>query len=109
MRNINKSNLNTGRRKSKYISRFLPRTKYDRIGIPTGLLDMDGNEIKTGDTVRFSGYYDDGIVLYHRGCKAYGLFFGLWYGEKDPYDADCYGKFIRIPADNGMRMELKIL
>ena len=34
------------------------------------------------------------------------VFFGLWYLDRNPYNADCYGKFVDIPNDQGMRMEL---
>ena len=53
-------------------------SKNERIGILTGLLD----------------------------CECFGVFFGLWYLDRNPYNADCYGKFVDIPNDQGMRMEL---
>ena len=81
-------------------------SRNERIGIPTGLLDSCGNEIRTGDYIRFKSMGYDGIVLWHRENKCYGVFFGLWYRGQDPYNADCYGKFIEIPSDQGMRMEL---
>ena len=104
---INKNNLKTGRRIDKRY-RPTPRTKMEKIGIPTGLYDKFGNEILSGSIVHISPDYN-GIVLYHRDCKAFGLFFGLWYGDKNPYDPDCYGKYIMIPKDNGMRMEIEII
>ena len=104
---IRKNNLKTGRRiNRKYIP--TPRSKNEKIGIPTGLIDKFGNEILSGAKVRIKPDYE-GIVLYHRDMEQFGLFFGLWYGEKNPYDPDCYGKYISIPKDNGMRMEIEIV
>lgn len=42
--------------------------------------------------------------MYNRYQGAFGVFMGCWYG--DPRDPESYGKFIKIPKDNGMRMEL---
>lgn len=85
----------------------VPRSKKERIGLPTGLLDCDRNEIMTGDFVRFrsSGY--SGPVMWHRKVGCYGVFMGLWYLDKNPYDPDCYGKFLPIPQDNGARMDIE--
>lgn len=81
-------------------------SKNERIGTLTRLLNSEGNEIKTGDYVKIRGTNYDGIVLWHREAKCYGVFFGLWYLDRNPYNADCYGKFISINNDQGMRMEL---
>ena len=78
----------------------------ERIGTLTRLLNSEGNEIKTGDYVKIRGTNYDGIVLWNREAKCYSVFFGLWYLDKNPYNADCYGKFISINNDQGMRMEL---
>lgn len=104
---ISKNNLKAGRRLDRKW-KPTPRSKMDKIGISTGLFDKFGNEILSGAKVRIKPDYE-GIVLYHRDMKCFGLFFGLWYGEKNPYDSDCYGKYIAIPKDNGMRMEIEIL
>ena len=104
---IRKNNLKKGRRIDRKW-KPTPHSKMEKIGIPTGLFDKFNNEILSGSKVRIIPDYE-GIVLYHRDIKCFGLFFGLWYGEKNPYDPDCYGKFIAIPKDNGMRMEIEIL
>ena len=44
--------------------------------------------------------------MWNRYQKCYGIFMGLWYKNMDPMNPDCYEKFIKIPQDNGMRMEL---
>lgn len=103
---ISKNNLKTGRRVDRKF-RPTPHSKMEKIGIPTGLFDKFGNEILSGARVHTPNY--EGIVLYHRDIKAFGIFFGLWYGDKNPYDPDCYGKFILIPKDNGMRMQIEIV
>lgn len=105
---IRKSNLKTGRRLNRKW-RPTARSKMEAIGIPTGLLDKFGNEIKSGDRIKINNGYYEGIVLWHRDQKQFGLFFGLCYGEKNPYDTDSYGKFIYIPKDNGMRMDIEIV
>lgn len=105
---IHKSNLKTGRRSDRKW-KPTPRSKMEQIGLPTGLLDRNGNEIKCGDKVRVNlRYAYEGIVLYHRDIGKYGLFCGLWYGE-NRYDSYSYGKFIQIPKDNGMRMAIEII
>ena len=84
----------------------IPHNKKERIGISTGLLDCNRNEILTGDNIHLKGTSYEGPVMWNRHQKCYGIFMGLWYEDKNPMNPDCYGKFIRIPADNGMRMEL---
>ena len=84
----------------------IPRTTKERIGIPTGLLDCNRNEILTGDYIHLKGTDYEGPVMWNRYKNCYGIFMGLWYGNNDQFDPDCYGKFIKIPKDNGMRMEL---
>ena len=73
------------------------------------MFDKDKNEIKTGDKVYMEHNNIFGVVLWNRFQKCYGICCGLWYKDKNPLDFDCYGKFISIPNDNGMRMEIKIV
>lgn len=89
----------------------IPRSKKERIGQPTGLLDCNHNEIITGDVVRLKGTGYQGRVMWNRHCDKYGIFldYSLWYRGMNPYDPDCYGKFVEIPQDNGMRMELELV
>lgn len=104
---IRKNNLKCGRRLDRKWHPT-PRHKMEAIGIPTGLLDRYRREIMSGDKVRIDPDYE-GIVLYDRNYPGFALFYGLYYGDKNPYDPDCYGKSIIIPKDNGMRMEIEIL
>ncbi len=53
---IHKSNLKTGRRRDRKW-KPTPRSKMEQIGLPTGLLDRKGNEIKCGDKVRVNLRY----------------------------------------------------
>lgn len=88
---------------------LIPKTYKDSIGISTGLLDCYGNDIKTGDIYMLRSYkwYDYfGPVFWNRFQNCFGIYTGLWYGDKNPMNSDNYGKFIAIPNDNGMRMEL---
>ncbi len=86
--------------------RPIPHSKKERIGIPTGLLNCDRQEIMTGDYIRLKGTPYSGPVMWSRNQDCFGIFLGCWYLDKNPLNPDCYGKFIRIPKDNGMRMEL---
>ena len=106
---INKDNLKTGRRADRRW-RPTPHSKLEAIGISTGLLDRHGKEIVTGDKVLLTNSSIDGIVLYNRYAGSFGVFYSysMWYGD-NPYNPDSYGKYISIPADNGMRMEIEIL
>ncbi len=86
--------------------REIPRSKKERIGIPTGLLNSERQEIFTGDFIRLRTKGYEGPLMWNRNYNCYGIFFGLWYLDKNPYNPDCYGKFWAVPSDNGMRMEL---
>lgn len=85
----------------------VPRDKREKPGIQTSILDRKGNCLVTGDRIKLRSTGDEGVFLYHAPSKRYGLFYGLWYGDKNPNDARCYGKSVIIPADNGMRMEIE--
>lgn len=89
-----------------YHTSRMKRDKRERIGVPTKLLNCNGEEIKTGDCIKLKNSSYVGIVLWSPYNECYGLHFGLWYRGRDPFNSDCYGKFIRIPDDNGMKMEL---
>lgn len=81
------------------------KSKLNRVGTDTGLLDMHNNHILVGDQVFIPGSINKGIVLYNSNEKCFGIYYGAWYGD-DLYDPNTYGKFIRIPSDNGMKMQL---
>lgn len=88
----------------------LPHDKREAAGIHTKLLDCDRREIITGDIVRLkSNPYYSGPVMWNRHQECFGIFMGLWYEGQDKYNPDCYGKFIRIPKDNGMRMDIETI
>lgn len=85
----------------------IPRSKLENIGLPTGLLDCEGNQIFTGEVVYLiSNPYYFGPVMWNRYQDEYGIFMGFQ-KYMDPFDTESYGKFIRIPSDNGMRMDIK--
>lgn len=106
---INKNNLKTGRRTDRRW-KPTPHSKLEAAGVNTGLLDRYGNEIITGDKVLLINSSIDGVVLYNRYAGQFGVFYSysMWYGD-NPLNPDNYGKFIAIPADNGMRMEIEII
>jgi hypothetical protein len=84
----------------------IPHDKREGIGIPTGLLNCNKEEILTGDYVKLKDTDISGPVLYNRYQECFGIFYGCWYSDKNPLNPDSYGKFISIPTDQGMRMEL---
>lgn len=92
--------MNTRNREKRRIG----RDKRENLGVNTHLLNVDGNEIITGDIIKISNTNYEGPVMYNRYQGAFGVFMGCWYG--DPRDPESYGKFIKILKDNGMRMEL---
>ena len=106
---ISKNNLKTGRRTDRR-RKPTPHSKLESTGMNTGLLDRNGNAIMTGDKVLLINSSIDGVVLYNRYAGQFGVFYSysMWYGD-NPNNPDSYGKFIAIPADNGMRMEIEIL
>lgn len=85
------------------------RRRQNRYGIRldeiTGLIDKDGNFIKTGDRLIWLPQNIEGIVLYN----AYGelwfyYLYSAWYGD-DPTNFNIYGKGHLMPLDNGGRMD----
>lgn len=85
------------------------RRRQNRYGIRldeiTGLMDKDGNFIKTGDRLIWLPQNIKGIVLYN----AYGelwfyYLYSAWYGD-DPTNFNIYGKGHLMPLDNGGRMD----
>lgn len=84
----------------------IPKNKKERIGIPTGLLDCNGDEILTGSFYKFKNTHMSGPVIWNRHQDSFGIFYGLWYDDKNPLNPDAYGKFCGINKDQGMRMEL---
>ncbi len=86
----------------------VPKDKRERIGLPTGLFDSQNKEIMTGDLIEMISSSIIGRVLWNRYEKAYGLFYGCWYADRNIYSPDSYGKFIRINNDQGMKMNLAI-
>ena len=91
----------------KKLRHKIPRDVRERIGVETSLLNCNGDKIKTGDDVHLKGTDYKGKVMWNRHQDCFGIFMGLWYLDMDPLNPDCYGKFIRIPDDNGMRMEIE--
>lgn len=85
----------------------IPRDKRENTGINTGLLDCEGKIIISGDYVCLRSnpkYY--GPVFWNRYQECWGIHMGYWDKGKDPNDPESYGKFIKIPSDNGMRMDI---
>lgn len=85
------------------------RRRQNRYGIRldeiTGLIDKDGNFIKTGDRLIWLPQNIEGIVLYN----AYGelwfyYLYSAWYGD-NPTNYNTYGKGHLLPLDNGGRMD----
>lgn len=84
------------------------RDRRENCGIITSLLDVNGNNIVTGNLYEIKGkkYSYMGRVFYNRYQKAFGVFMGCWYGDRNAYNPDSYGKFVAIPKDNGMKNQI---
>ncbi len=59
-------------------------------------VDKNGNTLRERDKVKCrleDGFWDDGIILYHKAEKQYLVLFkySMWYGE-DEFDYNSYGK-----------------
>lgn len=86
----------------------------NRIGSLTRLTDKNGNDIHVGDIVRYDNGRNwkhksyTGRVFWNDEQNVYGICFGMWYGN-DEFDTKSYGKFIRIPSDNGGRMNFEVI
>lgn len=87
-------------------SRRLNGTTKNKIGTLLGIQDKNREYIVVGDYVKYGDY--KGILLYNYHYDQYGiaLDYSMQYG-KDKYNIDSYGTFIKIPIDNGARMELE--
>lgn len=83
--------------------------KNDAIGIPLGIHDKNGVELKTGDKIRW--YDEDCIILWNRPYKCYSamLLRSNWYGDHNEYNADSYGKAYNLVMDDGARMEMELI
>ena len=79
-----------------------------KIGIPLGIHDQNGNELHTGDHVKWGCY--TGIFLYDYKDEVYRFCIdgSKWYGDNE-YDADSYGKGFELRMDDGARMEMKLI
>lgn len=84
------------------------RDKRENCNVVTSLLDVNGNNIITGNLYEIKGKNHSymGRVFYNRYQKAFGVFMGCWYGDRNIYNPDNYGKFIAIPKDNGMKNQI---
>ena len=77
-----------------------------KISTILGIQDKFGEYLVVGDTVKYCDY--KGILLYNHHRDQYGIALdnSMWYGD-EKLNIDSYGKFIKIPMDNGARMELE--
>lgn len=83
------------------------KSKAERPGSDTGLLDMNGCNLRVGDYIIVDErVQSSGILLYSPSIRKYGAFRGRWYGE-NVYDHRSYGKMTIINDDNGMRMTIR--
>lgn len=83
------------------------RDKRENCGIITSLLDANGNNIVTGNLYEIRGKKHSylGKVFYNRYQKAFGVFIGYWYGDKNSNNPENF-KFVAIPKDNGMKNQI---
>ena len=93
------------RRNSKKKSRHRNNRHGVRLGEITGLMDINGDYIKTGDVLFWKVDGIKGIVLYNQyGELWFYYLYSAWYGD-DPTNFNIYGKGHLMPLDNGGRMD----
>lgn len=86
--------------------KHIPKSKFENPGYETHLLNSDGDYIITGDFYHLKGTNIYGPVFYNKWYKCFGIFEGAWYQPYDFLNPETYGKFTRIPLDQGMKNEL---
>lgn len=79
-----------------------------RLGIPIGIHDKEGNELCTGDKIKYYG--EECIILWDVDYEIYVAMIcsSMWYGDK-VYDYKSYGKSYQLIMDDGARMEIEKL
>ena len=82
--------------------------KNQRIGIPLGIHDKNGNELHSGDTILWND--TECILLWNSYYNEYWAFFtySKWYGD-NIYNADSYGKGYSLVLDDGAKMEITLV
>lgn len=78
-----------------------------KIGELLGIQDKNGEWLLVGDKVRYGKYI--GRILYNHNSNRYELMLTYSRCGTDEFDVKSYGKSIRVPIDNGGRMELALL
>lgn len=83
--------------------------KNDKIGVPLGIHDVNGTELKTGDIIKWYG--EKCIILWNKEIECYQamLLRSNWYGDYNIYDANSYGKAYDIHMDDGAKMEIELV
>lgn len=105
--NKRRKDYNKRRNDNRKIKRF-NITKKGKIGMQLCIIDKFRNLLNVGDDIKYGEY--KGVLLYNHHYEQYGiaLDYSMWYGD-DKYNIDSYGKFVKIPMDNGARMEIEKL
>lgn len=87
-------------------SKRLNGTSEGKIGTILGIQDKNGEYLVVGDSVKYGNY--KGVLLYNYHYDQYGVALdcSMQY-DGDKYSIDSYGKFVKIPMDNGARMNLE--
>lgn len=78
--------------------------KFENCGYITPLLNSKNEYIITGDFYHLKDTRYYGPVFFNKWQNCFGLFLG--YNGDNIYNPNYYGKFIRIPYDQGMKNEL---
>lgn len=84
----------------------IPRNKYENPGYETPLLNANGEHIITGDFYHLKNTNIYGPVFFNKWYNCFGIFEGAWYQPYDFLNPETYGKFTRIPLDQGMKNDL---
>ena len=78
--------------------------KNNKLGKNLNIHDKNGIELKVGDKIQWQG--EICRIFWNVRCNEYQAFIcrSLWYGDKDEFNPNCYGKSYHLPMDNGSKM-----
>lgn len=86
--------------------KHLPKSKFENPGYETHLLNANGDYIITGEFYHLKNTNIYGPVFFNKWYNCFGIFEGAWYTPYDFLNPETYGKFTKIPYDQGMKNEL---
>lgn len=98
--------MNRTRNSLKKKNRPINGDKREQLGISLGIQDKNGLYLFTGDIIQYAN--EECIILFNKDIGRYQAMLtrSCWYGDRELYNPNCYGKSYDLPMDNGARMEI---